>query len=196
MESQPANAFILNRQSATDWSTFIDYWAKAYDYLAKNSDYDRFVAERDDTFVFDKINLRKLFEWKNKTGDKLTAKKEKTVDRLIDNLPLINQLRKQWDDKLFHTQFGKISAVWQTYLMHIIQPTRFPIFDQHVYRAHVYLRTGRNEELNGTTKQKVNAYQAYRTFFDEVKQASGNSSRDLDKAFWSFGRFIRQYRNG
>ncbi|GAB4035507.1 hypothetical protein [Spirosoma jeollabukense] len=68
MERQPTNAFILHRQPAANWAVFIDYWAKTYDYLSENPDYDRFVAERDATFAFDKTNLRKLFEWKNKTS--------------------------------------------------------------------------------------------------------------------------------
>jgi len=32
-----------------------------------------------------------------------------------------------------------MSAIWQIFLLHIIDPTNYPIFDQHVYRAHYYL---------------------------------------------------------
>ena len=196
MELQPANAFILHRQAANTWSVFIDYWANSYDYSAENTDYDLYVAKRDDTFEFDKANLRKLFEWKNNTGEKLTSKKESTVNKLIDKLPEINQLLGQWNDVLFQEHFGKISAVWQTYLMHIIQPDRFPIFDQHVYRAFAYLQLGKPDELQrlNTTKQKLGLYRQYQSFFDGIKQESGCATRDIDKALWAFGRFIKQYK--
>lgn len=195
MQAQPVNTFILQRQPTESWSAFIDYWAMAYDYLESNSAYDQYVSNRDSTFEFDKDNLRALFTWKNKTGDQLTAKKEGTMINLIDSLPKINQLRQQWNDEAFRAEFGSISAVWQTFLMHIIQPERFPIFDQHVYRAYSYLQPGQPDELNRltTTRQKMVAYGRYQLFFNTISKGSGSTPRAIDKALWAFGRFIKQY---
>lgn len=189
----PTNAFVVHRQTADSWSTFIDFWDKTYDYLADNLDYERYVVKRDSSFTFNPVNLRKLFEWKNKTGENLTAKKEATVDGLINKIDDLNILLVSWDEVLFKQQFGKISAVWQTFLMHIIQPNQFPIFDQHVYRAYTYLQTGKADELTSTNKQKLRHYEVYRSFFDAVRHESGCNPRHLDKAFWAFGKFLKQY---
>lgn len=189
----PANTFIIQLQPVNNWSAFVNHWEKAYAYLDDNQDYDTYLVNRDVSFAFDKANLFRLFAWKNKTGDKLNAKKEKTVDGLIGKLVELNQLRERWDDSLFNKHFGEISAIWQTFLMHIIQPDRFPIFDQHVYRAFTYLQTSQAEELKGTTKLKLTYYDQYRLFFDSIRNQSGCDARKLDRALWAFGKFIKQY---
>ncbi|KAB7731920.1 hypothetical protein F5984_06780 [Rudanella paleaurantiibacter] len=186
-------AWIIDCKPADDWKTFIEYWKGMYHYSSKSKAYDVYVIDRKMPFKFDSVILRGLFEWKNNTEDKLSEKKVSSVNQIIDKLEVVNQLADDWDAKTFSDSFGKISAIWQVFLMHVIQPSQFPIFDQHVYRASIYLQTGDIGELKGTTKQKLNAYKEYQAFFGDVRLASACDSRNIDKALWAFGRFIKQY---
>lgn len=114
--------------------------------------------------------------------------------KIIAHLPTIQELAKEWAATTFDAKFGKLSTVWQTFLMHIIQPDQFPIFDQHVYRAYAYLQTGQGKELKGTITTQLTYYAEYCSFFDQVSRECPNlSPRSLDKAFWAFGKFIKQY---
>ena len=195
MQISTENVWILSRQQTTDWSTFVQFWQSIYNYTSKSDAYQMYVIEREPSFRFDEENIRKLFEWKNNTGETLAAKKAASVAKIIDNLPIVRQLAKNWDDAVFYGSFGRISAVWQTFLMHIIQPDRFPIFDQHVYRAHAYLQRGEVSELKGTAKHQLAMYETYQLFFQEIQNTSQCPPRSLDKAFWAFGKFIKQYKS-
>ena len=193
MNMTSTRSWILLRQQTSDWSTFVNFWDTMYNYTSKSDAYQAFVIERDSSFVFDDTNVRKLFEWKNNTGEKLATNKENRVKYVIDALPIIKELNNEWDNNEFNRAFGKISTVWQTFLMHIIQPNKFPIFDQHVYRAWTYLQKGQAEELKGTIKHQFSLYTSYTNFFDAIYSESGCNPRQLDRALWAFGKFIKQY---
>lgn len=193
MHPTNTRSWLFSRQQAADWSSFVNYWDGIYNYSSKSDAYQTFVIERGSSFIFNDKNVRKLFEWKNNTDDKLSVKKAKSVEAISGNLPTLNELAENWDNSIFNTAFGKISTVWQTFLMHIIQPDKFPIFDQHVYRAYTYLQTGQAEELKGTIKHQLSLYANYNSFFEAIRNESGCNPRQLDRALWAFGKFIKQY---
>lgn len=195
MKQSTERAWILSPQPVKNWSDFVQFWETMYNYSSNSNAYDELVLNRPPSFIFELEHLQKLFEWKNNTGETLAAKKATSVTKIMNNLPIVRQLAENWHDAVFNEHFGEISAIWQTFLMHIIQPDRFPIFDQHVHRAHAYLQQGEMSELKGTTKQKLNQYVVYKSFFEEVRQESGCHPRHLDRAFWAFGKFIKQYKS-
>jgi hypothetical protein len=195
MQALSESVWILSRKQRVSWDEFVAHWKAMYNYSSKNESYDTYVLNRPVAFVFEADHIRELYRWKNNTGDRLAAPKAASVEnKIVPHLEVIQQLYDRWDDSKFDTYFGGVSTVWQTYLMHIIQPARFPIFDQHVYRAYTYLQTGNAEELKGTTKRTLALYRQYQTFFDDIQGQSRCDPRDLDKALWAFGKFIKQYK--
>lgn len=186
-------AFLPNQQPASSWLEFVQAWKEQYNYTSKNPAYDLYILNRQQPFIFEAKHIRELYQWKNDMGDKFTEKKERTVEYIIANLPAVQQLSTTWDDEVFRVTFKKIGAVWQIFLMHIIQPDCFSIFDQHVYRASTHLKTGKGLELNeiNTTQRKIALYASYQNFYNSIRLDSGCHFRDLDKALWAFGKYIK-----
>lgn len=168
---------------------FIKYWATVYqDVETNNHDYDRLIR-REHYFPAD---IRTLFDWKNGMAINDHHTKLVSVNRIIENLKIVNSLKTRFDRAEFDTTFGKMSAIWQIFLLHLIDPKRFPIFDQHVYRAEMFLTQRRIvEQMPGTLKQKLNHYhQVYIPFFDNFRPPR-IPGRRVDNALWTFGRFLK-----
>jgi hypothetical protein len=188
------NAFTLVGQPAADWSEFVHFWAKLADHVPANETYNLTVTNQLPVHKYNAGTLRQLFKWENITGEKLDDQNTQIANQIIAQLPAINKLATKWDEELFKMHFGRFSAVWQTYLMHLIQPDSFPIFDSHIYRAYTHLQTGKGRELKGSDDYQLGFYRRYQSFFELVRQAHPDlTPRLIDRAFWVFGRFLKDY---
>ena len=78
----------------------------------------------------------------------------------------------------------------QNFLLHIIDPDKFPIFYQHVYRAYNFLVNRSIKEISDSNKAKLICYDQYSKFFNKLKSES-NDPRKIDKALWAFGKFLK-----
>jgi hypothetical protein len=179
--------FHLNLFS--DANTFVSCWSKLYNY----QNYERYKSIITKPEL-EKGDLRVLFEWKN--GMNLSAKKDQSfLNQILQHEILIQQLRLEFDEGRFDETFGKMSAIWQLYLRHIIQPSVYPIFDQHVYRAYRFIQQQEDKDLPFTRTTKLGAfYKEYYPFFLDMKDlADEHDHFVIDKALWSFGKIIKEY---
>jgi hypothetical protein len=139
-------------------------------------------------------DLRLLFEWKN--GMNLRSKKEMSfLNQVLQHEELVHGLKSKFDYEKFENTFGKMSAVWQIFLLHIIQPSEYPIFDQHVYRAYRFIQNQDEKDLPFTRTAKLSVfYKEYLPFFLDMKDlANEHNHFEIDKALWAFGRIIKEY---
>ena len=142
---------------------FIDCWSRFYEY-GGDEIYFKYINKAQ----FTKDDIRELFKWKN--GMPLSSLKNNSLEtKIVPKLRLINELRK--DRKItfqnIKKNFDDIPAIWRIFLAHIIKPDKFPIFDQHVYRAMIYLQTQKVEELKNNDKIKLQVYEhEYLKFFN------------------------------
>ena len=85
----------------------------------------------------------------------------------------------------------------EDFLLHIIRPEEYPIFDIHVYRAYTFITNGKSDELaNYNNPKKYILYkERYLPFYSSLTALSGCSLTDIDKALWAFGKFIFIYPN-
>lgn len=170
-------------------NSFVKCWSSLYNY----SDYEKYRSIVTKTF-FSEGDLRTLFEWKN--GMNLSSKKESSfINKILQHKDLINQLKQEFDKDKFQKSFGGISAIWQTFLLHILQPDTCPIFDQHVYRAFQYIKYRHSKELPVTRNAKLKIYSdEYKPFFSEMKKlANKHDHFEIDKALWTFGKLVKDY---
>ena len=73
--------------------------------------------------------------------------------------------------------------IWKIFALHILNPDEYPIFDQHVYRAMVYLKTGKIEGIPKTSKEKQLKYIGeYLHFYNDEHEHY--EDRNLDKALF------------
>ena len=174
---------------ALDWDAspqeFVEQWRALYDY-----GHEHLYADAIGKPQFSVSDVEGLFLWKN--GQPLSAKKAKTVRSITDRIQVVNQLKSSLDMDTFQEQFDAISAIWKIFLLHIIAPRTFPIFDQHVYRAYCFLQTGSIQEIPpaNPTKEKV-YFQQYVPFFNALQPVCETSRKQVDEALWAFGRFLK-----
>jgi hypothetical protein len=179
---------ILKTNTSATTDDFIAFWCKQYRYKNEHLYSNNIQAKN-----WEKKNILELFEWKN--GTPLSAKKEKSVQAIIADLPTIHELRRNWNRELFDQKFNIRTAVWKIFLMHIIQPVKFPIFDMHVFRAYNYLMKLEGKELKQYTEpEKYTLYESkYLLFYNEIEKNTSHTAKEIDKALWAFGKFISLY---
>ncbi len=90
--------------------------------------------------------------------------------------------------------WGSSSIVIPTFVMHVLSPKIYPLYDQHVERAKRALLA---QKLNSdSTQLDLDTYISYQTYFSGlVKNYVENDSiacyRNIDKALWSFGKWMK-----
>ena len=171
----------------TDLVEFISYWSRIYDYPLESLYNERIFKEK-----FEKEDLHQLFIWKN--GMKLSAGKQKSFeDKILSKLEIINELKSKEIIELeeFQRHFNNLSAVWKIFLLHIIRPNKFPIYDQHINRAFNYIHglDFQNISANSmTNKSKEEFY--FNTYLGFIESLNDINLKALDEAFFAFGQFI------
>jgi hypothetical protein len=122
-----------------------------------------------------------LFEWKN--GSVIAKKKIESINK---NYPLVFN-GNQEDRYLNHKKGG--GAIWNIFYIHCLNPSQWPIYDQHTFRAMKYMKTGQITEIGNTNKQKYESYKnAYIPF---IRSFGDIDHRKLDKALFAFGQFLK-----
>jgi hypothetical protein len=154
---------------------FMDNWSQRYTYDAEEK-YTSNIGKS----LTEKSRLE-LFEWKN--GSKISQKKSESI---LANYPL-SFSGNMAERYLNHTQSG--GAIWNIFYLHCLEQKQWPIFDQHTYRAMMYLQTGNIVEIGSTNKQKFESYlKEYKPFLASLGQAD---HRKTDKALFAFGQFLK-----
>ena len=166
---------------------FINYWSKLYNYPLEAL-YNERISKKE----FDKEDLQELFIWKN--GMKLSAGKQKSLEnKILSKQKIINDLKQKEKIELkeFQKHFNELSAVWKIFLLHIIRPNKFPIYDQHINRAFNYIHglDFHNISVSSmTNKSKEEFY--FNTYLEFIESLNGIDLKALDEAFFAFGQFI------
>jgi hypothetical protein len=159
---------------------FIQFWERSY------SGYDeKFYRENIDK-PLDEDRLVKWFAWKN--GKRLSEKKRQSVRRYLS--PKERIIRDADSDTLEEYLNRPGGAIWRIFWLHIQHHNRFPIYDQHVHRAMAFLLNWPVDalEIPGQNAAKVRMHlDHYRPF---VSCFSDCEHRKVDRALWSFGRFL------
>jgi hypothetical protein len=129
--------------------------------------------------------IARWFVWKN--GTPLSAKKIKAIRRYLSPDEHIDQAASTEALQQFLNRPG--GAIWRIFWLHLQHPQHFPIYDQHVHRAMAFMLAWPNLEIPDHNPAKVRIYlDDYRAFFARFE---GYNHREVDRALWSFGRFLR-----
>ncbi len=164
---------------------FIAYWAKAYNYPNEPFYTDNIGKQPTRERVLE------LFVWKN--GRKLSSKKKKSVEgNYVGRLTELKSCNKECSPEEWLSCFGGGGAIWDIFFLHIWQQ-RYPIFDQHVFRAMRFIQTGKRHELPARKQTRIKLYlEEYQPFYSSLlRQCENTTERDIDKALWKFGQFLR-----
>ena len=167
--------FSMDFHSADD---FIVHWASKYTYDERK--YEENIGR-----PLTAQSRLALFEWKN--GSVISDRKLQSIER---NYPLTFDGRV--DERYLQPDTGG-GAIWNIFYAHCLEPTVWPIFDQHVCRAMWYMLESELREIPDKDTEKLRVYRDdyvpfYRSFgpFPE---------RRLDKALFTFGKFLKTAYN-
>ncbi|MBN2211176.1 MAG: hypothetical protein JW709_07245 [Sedimentisphaerales bacterium] len=182
MSNPTAPYLVIPRPAAIERNVFIDYWAGFYD------DPREQLYEENIQGNLTATKVRELFKWKS--GNWFPAPSRQSMERnFIPRLAQAQALATEGSAEAFLKSFPKGGAIWRIFFLHICRPDKYPIFDQHVYRAMIYIQKGDIEEIPNGDKRKIAGYlNDYLPFF---KTFGPNPDRRVDKALWMLGRFLK-----
>ena len=172
---------------------FVDYWKEKYRY-GHETVYERHIAK---DLTKDIESLQTLFVWKN--GHKKPSRnKQKSIDEKIKwlNSESVKNCKKKQIIKKAKKEYLNCKeggAIWNIFFLHCLDPEEWPIYDQHTYRAMMYIKTGKipKDEKNDREKYK-NYRKRYIPFFKS--KFKGCDRRDVDKALFAFGKFLKTHK--
>lgn len=175
------NLFVL-KSILSSQEDFIRFWSNLY--MDQHENY--YISNIGKPLTPD--NVRELFLWKNSGG--ASDLKKKTIEKyFVASIEEANNLSKNITPKEFLNRFRRGGVIWRIFFLHIWQPQKYPIYDQHVYRAMTFLCKGKKEEIPKRDKDKIESYLAH--YIPFYKQFKDDENRSVDKALWTFGKFLK-----
>ena len=175
---------LTNRQSGS-LQEFISFWSKLYVYD------NAVLYERIHNTTLSEDDLKDLYKWKN--GMKLSKAKEKSLNaKIISKIEIVNNLRaaSNFDLEYFLKEFKQVSVVWKVFLLHILKPNRFPIYDQHVHRAYRFINNQSSNGIKASMNESVKLKFYFEEYYPFVRESKITDLKKMDEAFFAFGQFI------
>ncbi len=193
MEYTDARRFVYKQASATH-TEFIEFWEQRY----KDPLEHLYVNNIDSLHTDD--TLDKLFHWKGSNQN--YKRNRKSVERnFISQRGTAESLPVDITALDFLNTFCQGGVIHRIFWLHCWRPNQFPIYDQHVHRAMIYIEEGRIEELGKRTdKAKIDVYlRRYLAFFKPFGDAQlpfdpsrdGIQHRRADRALLAFGKHLK-----
>jgi len=180
--------FEIPKLTKTNRSDFIDFWKKEYSYFNEDL-YNDNIGQK-----LNKERILSLYKWKN-GHSKISQRKLQSIERvylerLEDSTKVTNM--KEGEEYLNKLDGG---AIWDIFWLHCLNPKLFPIFDQHTYRSMKKIIDGKPSEIPNNRLKKIDIYfKNYIPFFKSL--SSSSSTRDVDKALFAYGRFLKRGFSG
>lgn len=183
------SSYTIEIQGLNNLNAFVKMWSPLYSY-SNEMKYDEHISKG----LEEKESFIELFKWKNGTGDVIYEKKLESVLKYWEKVEVLKRLKNHFDWELFEREFEpqKSSTIWKLFLLHIMNPSEFPIFDQHVYRSFQFFRKGVIEEIPTYSKTKYQLYKTeYFDWFNQLKNDFNEVPKQMDESFFSFGQMLK-----
>lgn len=188
-----SNSYNIKIQGLENLNDFVSIWSPLYSYPNDNK-YNNHISNG----LNSKESFIELFNWKNGTGNVIYEKKMKGVLEHWNKIEILRELKREFNWDLFEREFEpqKSSTIWKIFLLHIINPNEFPIFDQHVFRSYNFFKNGVIEEIPNYSKSKYLIYKTeYKEWFNKNQQDYKIVPKKMDESFMSFGQMLKGLKN-
>ncbi len=148
--------------------------------------------------TYNETDILELYYWKNNVGadaKAMSAPKRNYVRNIQNRLDAVNRLKTNFSLKEYESEFGSLTGIWGVFLLHIIAPSLYPIYDQHVYRAFRFIETGEIREIPWQDRKKyIEYHEDYVPFFQRLfNETRGYTAKEVDDALMVFGQFLSRY---
>ena len=166
---------------------FVSFWSKQYQYDLEYLYNDNIGLPLTNDRVWH------LYKWKN-GSEKIAAQKQKSIQTVyisqLENIPNL-KTHREGQDYLATLSGG---AIWAIFWLHCVNPQLFPIFDQHTYRSMARIEALPTAEIPDNRKAKIAAY--FQLYIPFTKKFKDTSDRELDRALFAYGRFLKRGLSG
>lgn len=160
---------------------FVRYWSKRYSYKLEPN-YTNNINKRPLT----EDAVLKLYKWKN-GGNIAKGKLDSVKSYYVAALEELPEVSDDESGAQYLDQLGG-GAIWNIFWLHCLNPKRFPIFDQHTYRAMADIRCLPEQEIPRKKSDKVCVYwEKYVPFWRNFN----SRNRNVDKALFAYGKFLK-----
>jgi hypothetical protein len=187
--NQTGRHFKIPQFVETTLSEFINFWKKEYSYFNEDL-YDENIGK-----TLDEAKILSLYKWKNGNTE-ISQKKLQSIERIYFaemNKPININCLEDGREYLEKLEGG---AIWNIFWLHCLKPRLFPIFDQHTYRSMTQIKNGSFSEIPNKRTKKLQIYfDEYIPFFRDLVSLP-LSPRDIDKALFAYGRFLKKGFSG
>lgn len=175
--------FVVPEWTAVSREQFVEFWDRVYEFP------DTDVYEEEIGKPLTPERVRRLFLWKN--GGKLPERTRASVEaNFVQRIDEAKALPTATGAREFLERFDEGGAIFRIFWLHLWQPERHPMLDQHVYRAMSFIRTGGPGEIPSYDPKKIELYvEEYRPFL--TRHFDGLDPRKVDRALWAFGKAIK-----
>lgn len=190
----PSSRQFIYQPVAAGPREFIEFWAPRYGF-ANEIDYTHNIRG-----PHTNESLRTMFRWKMGTQFQNAEKLAERERHFISRTEEARGFAADVTAADFLASFANGGRIARIFWLHCWYPDRFPIYDQHVHRAMVFIQEGRIEELAMfTDKAAIDAYLTrYLPFHGEYKRLDlpfdvkrdGVRHRNIDRALWTFGKCL------
>lgn len=177
----------FHKNTSNDLLDFINFWSKQYSF-SNEAVYSNSISKK----AFTITDIQNLYVWKN--GMKLSELKQKSLDdKIKSKLSIINEFKSndEIDLKVFSKEFKNLSAVWKIFLLHLLRPNIYPIYDQHIHRTFLFIH---NEDWNNISNDSISNKDKEMFYFDSylpfIQRSNVTDLKQLDEAFFAFGQFL------
>jgi hypothetical protein len=181
------NLINLNFNKANNLAVFITSWSKLYS-LSNEAIYSKSIVKES----FTKTDIQNLYIWKN--GMRLSKLKQKSLDTKIkEKLSIINAFKTNDEINIesFRKEFKNLSAaVWKIFLLHIIKPNKYPIYDQHIHRTFLFIHNEDWSNIKNTMSNKAKEQFYFERYVPFIESKNIKDLKKLDEAFFAFGQFL------
>lgn len=169
-------------------NNFIDSWSDLYYYNLEDL-YSVNIHKSLDSYD----GFMNMFRWKNGIR-KISKRKVETIESFWKKKGVLLDLRDSFDWELFETEFNpsQSSAIWKIFLLHLLNPIDYPVFDMHVYRFHHFITNGEIREIRENQAFKYNYYKhTYLPWFIELRDSKKLNPKKMDECFFKFGQILK-----
>lgn len=182
------NLILLSANITEEFDNFIDHWSKLYSYANEDLYYGSIFKE-----IFTKADIQNFYIWKN--GMNLSGPKQRSInDKINSKLPIINDFKRStsFDLERFKKEFKEVSTVWKIFLLHIIKPSEFPIYDQHIHRAYLFINNENWRNVSSLSiKDKAKEEFYFNRYLPFIEANEFEDLKKLDEALFAFGQFLK-----
>lgn len=176
----------IKKNYEKEFKNFVEYWSKLY-YYNLSDKYDSRINNQ----TFSEDDLYELYFWKN--GMKLSGPKLKSFNnKILKKIKIINEykLNEKFDTKEFFIEFKDVSFVWKIFLLHIIKPKKYPIYDQHIHRTYLYINKLKWDNITANIRDKDKSTFYLDKYMPFIAKQNRMKIKNIDEAMFTFGKFL------